>query len=98
MRSLKTIGSDSEELSRFQEYVVAALEPLLSSPLANGRLISDVALTSTPLEIDHKLGRELLGWILVSPNANETVWQVAANKRTLTLQASGIVTSNLWVF
>lgn len=98
MRSIKTIGSDDEALSRFQEYVAAALAPLLNSPLANGVLIKDVNLTATPLEVDHKLGREPLGWILVAPQSLTRVYQVSASKRTLTLAASGNVTTSLWVF
>jgi hypothetical protein len=98
MRSLKKLASDSAEFNRFQEYVQATLGPLLQSPLLDGVLISGVALTTAPLEIDHKLGRQPQGWILVSPDAEETVWQVSVDKRTLVLQASGSLTSNLWIF
>ena len=73
---------------------------LSTIPLLNGRLIEDVALTTSATAIEHGLGREPTGWFLTDISAAATVHSTASTlpKRFLNLTASSACTVNLWVF
>ncbi len=103
LKSFKIVGTSSADLSRVQDNIVQAIEPLIASKVVDGILVQGVVLDSAKLNvIFHKLGRELMGWTVVGQDANAVVWdEQAANplkSKTLRLQCSADVTVNLWVF
>ena len=97
IRAFRKIGSETAELNKVQDNVELALGPLLKSPIIDGVLIS-VQLEAGVNTVNHTLGRLPIGWLLVSPEANAQVWQLAKSKTLLTLQASAPITTSLWVF
>lgn len=75
------------------------LEQLNICPLVQGNLLENISLGTADTDVKHKLGRNLVGWIIIKINANETVWESGAvDNKFLPLQASGDVTVTLWVF
>lgn len=75
------------------------LDPLLANKLTQGNLLSNVALGSTSVAVNHLLGRMPQGWMLVDLQGNATVWRSQPfTTNTLTLTASVAVTCNIWVF
>lgn len=102
-RFLRRTGTQDQDSSKFERYVNQALVPLVQSPIVNGVLLKDVVLTAgqTTL-VEHKLGRELLGWSVVRKRANSTVWDSQDSNqfssKSLALQCSANVTVDLWVF
>jgi hypothetical protein len=97
---LEKIQTENQDLTRIQYNIAKAYDTLGEVPLNAGRLIENVALSSTAVSIEHKLGREFRGWIIVRTNANQTVWESTqlAPKTLLKLVASGSVTVSLFVF
>ena len=71
-------------------------------PIINGSLLEEVALISGDTTLDHGLGRELLGWIVVGQSASATIYDKQGTNsdsgRTLILNSSAVATVNLWVF
>ena len=100
--SLPIFQSPSKEFSLMQTAWASELNPFLNAPICNGLLLVSQVLTSGDNTINHKLGRKLIGWIIVGQNASATFYdKQAANQRkdkTLVLNASGAVTVNIWVF
>ena len=83
--------------------IFAVLDPLVRLvPPIHGRLVSSVVLSTTPVNVEHKLSRPLLGWIVVRKNADARVWEDQATTvdgaKFLRLDASAAVTVTLWVF
>lgn len=79
------------------------LNPLLANPLLNGRLIQDVSLVSGANIINHGLGRNLQGWIIVGMhNSFLQIYDTQNHNQTpqLTLQLTSNATGNidLYVF
>lgn len=76
------------------------LNPLLALLITQGRQINNIVLAkTTPLTINHKLGRMQIGWIITDSNAAANVFRtVAFNNLTLTLESDAPVTINLWVY
>ena len=93
---------EDEELSRVQDRVKAALDPLTSIPLLDGVLLEGVVITAgsfTP--VAHRLARPWRGYLVLTRGANAVVWNQTAGSDSgsfLYLQASANVTVNLWVF
>jgi len=87
-------------LELMQTKWASTLNPLLSMPILNGNLISNITLAATtPLAINHLLGRSPIGWFLTDNTAAASVWRsVAFNQYTLTLEASAATTISFWVF
>ena len=80
----------------------ATLNPILSNPIINGRVLSPVVVTSGDNVINHGLSRQLQGWIVVLNNAAVTFYDKQATNQysdlTLILTSSGVATVTLYVF
>jgi len=75
------------------------LNPVLTNPLVQGSLLSGIPITTGSNVINHKLGRQMQGWMVVDTTAAVTLYRSAPfNSSTLTLVASGTSTIALWVF
>lgn len=89
-------------LPQMQSTWAAALNPILTNPIVNGRLIEGVELINGTTVINHGLGRNLRGWIIVSIDAAATVYDNQATNQmsqlTLSLTSSAAANCNLWVF
>lgn len=77
----------------------AIIDPLLKNRLSGCSFLTDVELTSGTTVINHKLGRQMLGWFVVDISGAATIYRSAAfNDKTLTLTSSAPVTVSLGVF
>ena len=75
------------------------LDPLMTNPLTNGQFIPNVALINGVTVINHKLGRQMLGYQICGQTAVANIYYSQPfNSKTLTLTSSAAVTVNLWVF
>ncbi len=75
------------------------LDPVITNPLVNGRLIEDISLTTGNNVINHKLGRKQRGYIITSQDGIATIFKANDfNNLTLTLTSSADVMISLWVF
>lgn len=77
-----------------------SLNTVMLNPLLQGKIITAISLlATTPLVINHGLGRTLVGWLLTDNTANAVVWRTSPiNSQTITLEASATTTISLWVF
>jgi hypothetical protein len=91
---------DRQHETRAIADVAAGLNELARLPLLDGALVEGRALSTTPVDVPHGLGRTWRGWIVVGKSANIDIWESGQRDRTryLTLDASGTVTVSLWVF
>lgn len=95
---------DAGELARvvtqLQANVADALTPLQNKPLLDGQLITATLLAATNT-IQHKLGRKVIGYLVVSQSASSAFHdniQVNSSDSNFTITASVACTVNLWVF
>lgn len=66
-----------KELMLLQTRWSSMINPLLALPLLKGNTVREVALGTTPVAIDHRLGRVPQGWLIIDSNANEVVYRTA---------------------
>lgn len=76
------------------------IEPFLSKPIINGIILSDLNLVSGNNVINHKLQRNLQGYIVVAQNAAAQFYQVVSPmpELTLILNSSATVKASIYVF
>lgn len=98
-RLTKVVDSEAR---RFQESVRLSFEKLSGVPFLDGTLIEDVTITTgTPKVVNHGLGREPVGFLVLDRDANAIVWQSTTTvnyANRMTLNSSANVTISLWVF
>jgi len=93
--------SGGPELDKVQENIAQVLNPLLKNPLVNGVLLTKVQLANGTTNVEHKLGREPLGWIIVRQDAAALIYEpsTAINKaRLLTLISNAATIVDIWAF
>jgi predicted Zn-dependent protease with MMP-like domain len=102
IKSLKTIELP-DEVAKFQYNVVEAFTNIASVEILNGVLLKQVELvTGQDNNVNHKLGREPQGYIIVRKRANSNIWDSQDTNKfkdlTLVLNCSANVTVDLWIF
>ena len=91
--------TDNRDLSLMQSAWASILDPLLQNPSLQSVIVKDVALSTTPKAVNHRLGRKPQGWRIVDANSGATVYRTAPfDPLTLTLEASAPITVSLEVF
>lgn len=99
--ALKKLLASDRVLNQVQENVAQALKPLLESAIGSGRVIEDIEIVSgTPRTVEHKLGREFKGWIIVRKNTNANIWESTSTlpSKTLILNSDANTTASIWIF
>lgn len=100
--NLPLIHTVDQDLSLIQTKWKSVLDPALSEPILDGRLISNISLVSGDNTINHGLGSKLRGYIVVMNSAAVTFYDKQSTNQmpslTLVLNASGATTVSLWVF
>lgn len=98
----RRVRSQDSLIRSLQDAVGFVLQDIVSKDILDGQILSDVELTTAPKYIDHGLGREIRGYIVVMKDADESVWDNQKINQTpqsnVLLIASGAVTVTLWVF
>ncbi len=104
MRAL--VGQDTRifDLQRVQDFTKNTINSLIAqNPLLESNFIEDIVITTgTPRSIEHKLGKELTGFLVHRINADANVWDSQSTNsfpgRTLILNSSANVTVSIIVF
>lgn len=94
----RKVFDGDEKTRRLQTDIEQAVGSAIRSPLLNGRMVSDVDLASGSTTLEHKLAREIRGYLIVKRSNASTIYDESSDDKFLTLNASGAVTVSLWIF
>jgi hypothetical protein len=99
---LPIFKSEDKDLMLLQTKWASQINPVLSQPILNGSILFGVSLVTGNNVINHKLGRNLIGWILVGNNSSVSIYDKQSTNpninQTLILNSSGTATVNILVF
>lgn len=98
IRSLKEQHFSETDLSRLMANLKEWTNQVTPLEILQGRLIEDLAVTTTATAFVHGLGRTPRGWIIVDKTADVRVWRTAWTSTKITLDSSGSATIAIWVF
>jgi hypothetical protein len=90
------------DLPKMMTAWAAQLNPLIDNVLIKGNLLTGIVLSNGTTQINHKLGRKLIGWIVVGQDAAAEIYDNQISNQhpelTLSLTSNAAVTVALWVF
>lgn len=98
---LRRVRSDDNVVRQLQDAVGLVFQDISGRQLIDGHLIEDLVIKAgTPLNVEHKLQRNFIGYVIVRRDANATIWDSVNNLpySILTLNSSADVKVTLWVF
>ena len=89
-------------INDMQNRWASIINPVLSSPIVNGQLLANIDLSIGTNTINHKLGRQLKGWLIVGIDGAAQIYDNQATNQfdelTLSLTSDAAVSCSLWVF
>lgn len=102
-KNFKKVANATEDTAKLQERLDEFFVPIAKCPLIDGVLLTNISVpTGSTIQVSHKLGRELIGWLVVRNRSQATVWDSQdANvfkQKTLALNSSANTVVDLWVF
>ena len=99
MRRFLNTHHGTDTVARSLQEVEAAFNGLVEVPFLEGRAIGDLDLSTTELKVAHGLGRKPKGFIVLTQDAAQVIYESSASDAThLNLKAGGAVTADVWVF
>lgn len=99
----RRVRSSDDVIQQLQDAINLPLQDISAKTILDGQLLKDVILkTGSVNTINHKLGRNLVGYIVTMQDAQSNLWSTQASNKlpnlTLYLSCSADVTLSLWVF
>lgn len=103
LKKYKKVGSTDRVVNQLQNNIEQVLTPVLNAPVLDGVLLKEVCLTKeVSNEVEHKLGRTPLGWIIVRKRKDSRIWDLQDTNpqptKTLSIACSHDVVVDIWVF
>jgi hypothetical protein len=102
---LETQQTGNQDVELLQQNVKKWVKPVEDCPLLDGQLLDRVFFVGAgEVVINHGLGRQIRGWIVVDKLGSaggppfESIERTAWDDKTLTLDATGTCCVLLWVF
>jgi hypothetical protein len=99
---VSVLNTDDRILNQLQDNFAQKLNNILALPFLQGNFLDDVVLASGDNTINHKLGRDLVGWVITLQNASATIYDKQDSNtdiaNTLVLNSSAIATVTIYVF
>lgn len=90
------------DLNKVQDTLVRTLNPVFNTPILGGNLIQGAILKTGFNAINHKLGRTLVGWIIVRQRAAASIYDDqdfnTVPAQTLILVTDAPVTVDIYCF
>ena len=101
LKNFQKIKTDDEGIMLFQDYVYATINSIVKCPIVDNTVIEDIALVAgVENRVDHKLGRNPVGYIIIKKNAQSDIWDSlsASPALNLSLHCSVNCTVSIYCF
>ena len=102
-RKFEKIRSKNEDLNRVQDNIEKQYNQVVDKEVLDGHILQNVTLVPNKVNlVQHKLGRQIEGWIVIRKRADARIWDVQDCNVNKQISIALIVTSevevDLWVF
>lgn len=103
LKTFRKIRSDREDVKQLQDAVASTFQQVVNKEILDGILLEGIELVATEwINVEHKLGRAVRGYIVVRTNASGSLSEdLAANPaptKFIRLSSDQTRTISLWVF
>lgn len=87
------------DLTMVQTSIADTLDKVTNVQLIDGNILSNLVLPSlSRRSFQHKLGRKIIGWILIDNIANSNIWKISSDNNFITLESNSDTIVSIWVF
>lgn len=97
-KEVPSVQIPDEKINRMQGNILQAVNQLVKVPFSEGLLLKNQTLQSGANTVNHRLQREIQGYLILKQNAAATIFGGNYGRTSVTLTASATVTVDLWVF
>jgi len=102
LEKLSRFQTNDDTVNRLQDQNVRVLNPLLSNPLVQGHILSNLPLKAGLNNIDHGLDRAPSGWTITNITSPATIIQATGSQnlasKFMILSSSAVCTASIYVF
>ena len=98
LNQYKDLNSEDKDTQTIQINLKQYFQQFTDLTFLKGRAVNDIEVTTSTVVVDHKLGRQPIGWFIVDKSASGDVWRTAWNDKTITLDSSATTTINIWIY
>lgn len=101
IKKIPLIQMDDYKIQQVQQNIVSFLNQFSNIQILDGTLLQSVSITAASMKnIQHKLGRAYVGYIVTNKNANAGQWVGDTSEKDiyLKLRTSADCTVDIWVF
>lgn len=102
IKAISKVQTDNREVNQLQSNMLSQVNSLSQNAISNGTILSNIALKTGDNDVNTKLGRKLIGWIIIRQRSAATFYDKQdTNKnpdKTLVLNSSADVTVDIYVF
>ena len=100
---VKQIDPQNESITQTQSNVNTAVKQIANSPIIDGVIVENIDVGTTDTVVNHKLGREPLGWIIVRKNEAGEIYESTTvnnnrDKFQLLRGSTATTDTNFWIF
>ena len=96
------INTSDSDLNLVQQNLIRTLNPIYNTQTLGGSLLQNIPLVIGANSINHKLGRNLVGWQITRIRAASTIFDEQESNKTpnltLALNSSAAVIVDIYVF
>lgn len=96
--NLGLVHIEDQDINRMQQGIVNKINQLGSIAILNGIQLTGISLAVGATIIQHKLKRNIQGYIITKQTAASNIYFVSSSESVLVLNASASVTVDLWVY
>lgn len=93
----RKIYTSNKDLSTIQANIDNTLNSFNKGFLDGDTITIDFSGVSV-LNVNHKLGRKINGWVVVDKNAKTDVWVTASDERSITVNVDNDVALKIFIF
>lgn len=94
----RKIFTPDRVINQIQDNINNTLNSFIKNELLDGIMVEASFSGVTTLAVDHKLGRQPIGWIVVGKTAKTDVWVTSITAKTLTVNVETDVNLDLFIF
>jgi hypothetical protein len=96
---MRQTQSNNPDIVQLQSAMNDQFAQLRQIDILNGLRLTSIALTSAAVtNVNHKLGRQALGYFVTSASAGALIWNDTLTESVIPLHTSADITVDLWVF
>ncbi len=97
LKPYKKLTGLEYNLSKTVQFTEEFNKQFINNPFLVGNVFN-ATITSATATINHGLGANPIGWLILDQDADANVWKVSSDEKSIILDSSATVNIKIWIF